>query len=56
MIKEGLKDLPVTMNPFDEAKSQPNYWLSCLIIDLDAMCEQVRSETKALYVPDIIMC
>lgn len=50
--KEGLKDLPIQMNPFDETKSDPNYWLSCLIIDEDAMCQQIRSETEALYIPE----
>ena len=35
--KEGLKDLPVSMNPYDEADSEPNFWLSCLIIDKNAM-------------------
>ena len=50
--KEGLKDLPVSMNPYDEKNSKPNFWLSCLIIDKEAMCEQVRSETKSLYVPE----
>lgn len=50
--KEGLKNLPVSMNPYDEKNSEPNFWLSCLIIDPDAMCEQVWSETKALYVPE----
>lgn len=50
--KEGLKDLPVSMNPYDEENSEPNFWLSCLIIDPDAMCKQVRSETKALYIPE----
>jgi endonuclease/exonuclease/phosphatase family metal-dependent hydrolase len=37
------------MNPFDAENSKPNYWLSCLIIDEDAMCEQVRDGTKAQY-------
>lgn len=48
--KEGLKDLPVTMNPYDAENSEPNFWLSCLLIDEDAMCRQVRSETEALYI------
>ena len=47
--KEGLKELPVKMNSFDETKAAPHYWLSCLLIDDDAMCRQVRSETEALY-------
>ena len=50
--KEGLKDLPVQMNPMDLTNSEPNYWLSCMIIDKDAMCRQVRGEQKALYVPE----
>lgn len=47
--KEGFKDLPVSMNPFDEENSEPNYWLSCLLIDEDAMCEQVRGEQDVCY-------
>ena len=49
--KEGLKDLPVKMNPYQEI-AKPNYWLSCMIIDKDAMCRQVRSEREALYVSE----
>lgn len=47
--KDGLKNLPVTMNPYDAVNSVPNHWLSCLLIDRDAMCEQVRSDNKAIY-------
>ncbi len=47
--KEGLKDLPLVMNPFDEKRSVPNYWLSCILIDKDAMCRQVRGEKDVLY-------
>jgi len=50
--KEGLKDLPVSMNPFNADDSEPNYWLSCMIIDKDAMCRQVRSDNEALYIPE----
>lgn len=50
--KEGLKGLPVSMNPYDEKNSEPNFWLSCLILDKDAMCKQVRGEQDALYVPE----
>ena len=50
--KEGLKDLPVTMNPYDEANSEPNFWLSCLLIDESAMCRQVRGEKDVLYVKE----
>ena len=47
--REGLKGLPVTMNPFDAENSMPNFWLSCLLIDEDAMCPQTRSDTRASY-------
>ena len=50
--KEGFKGLPVTMNPFDAVNSEPNFWLSCMLIDWEAMCKQVRSENQALYVPE----
>ncbi len=49
--KEGLKDLPIRMNPITEG-TEPNYWLSALIIDKDAMCEQVRDDSKALYIKE----
>ncbi|MBP3199159.1 MAG: DegT/DnrJ/EryC1/StrS family aminotransferase [Butyrivibrio sp.] len=50
--KEGFKDLPVKMNPYDEKNSEPNFWLSCLIIDKEAMCRQVRGEKDVLYVTE----
>lgn len=50
--KEGFKDLPVSMNPYDAENSEPNFWLSCLLIDEDAMCPQVLGETEALYVKE----
>lgn len=50
--KSGLKDLPVSMNPFDAEKTEPNFWLSCLLIDSEAMCKQVRDDYKALYISE----
>lgn len=50
--KEGLKDLPIKMNPYDEINSVPNFWLSCLIIDEASMCQTVRGEKDALYVSE----
>lgn len=49
--KEGLKDLPITMNPIIDG-AEPNYWLSALIIDKKAMCRQVRSDSEALFIPE----
>ena len=50
--KEGFKDLPVQMNPYDSEKSEPNFWLSCILVNEEAMCKQVRGEKDALYVPE----
>lgn len=49
--KEGLKGLPVKMNPIPK-DCEPNYWLSCMIIDKDAMCKQVKGEKEALYISE----
>lgn len=46
--KEGLKDLPIQMNPHLEG-TEPNFWLSCLIIDKKAMCKQVRTDNTYTY-------
>lgn len=48
--KEGFKDLPITMNPYDADTMEPNFWLSCLTIDPAAMCEQTRTDSEATYV------
>ena len=45
----GLADLPVRMNPWDREKSEPNFWLSCMIIDEDAMAPMVRGEQDYLW-------
>lgn len=50
--QEGFKDLPVHMNPFNSEFCEPNYWLSCMIIDPEAMCRQVRGECEALFIPE----
>ena len=50
--KEGFKDLPVTMNPYDADTMEPNFWLSCLLIDEGAMCRQVRGELDTCYISE----
>lgn len=52
--RDGFKnlELPVRMNPFDAEKSEPNYWLSCMLIEPEAMCKQVRGERESLYVSE----
>ena len=49
--KDGLRGLPVKMNPIEEC-AEANYWLSCMILDKDAMCKQVRGEKDALFIPE----
>ncbi len=50
--KAGLKGLPVDMNPYDVENSEPNFWLSCLLIRPEAMCRQVRGDCEAVYVSE----
>ena len=47
--KDKLKNLPIRMNPYDENCSEPNFWLSCLVVDKDAMCKQVKSDNEYLF-------
>ena len=47
--RKGLADLPVSMNPYDPEKSEPNFWLSCMLIDEKAMAPHVRGEQDELY-------
>lgn len=47
--EKGLKGLPVKMNPWDRKMSIPNFWLSCMIIDEDAMAPMIRGEQDYLY-------
>lgn len=49
--REGFKNLPIKMNPIAE-DTVPNYWLSAMIIDEDYMCQQVRDDSKALFVKE----
>lgn len=47
--RKGFADMPVTVNPYHGTVSEPNFWLSCLLIDREAMCREERSETRAVY-------
>lgn len=50
--KEGFKNLPVSMNPYQAENSEPNFWLSCMLIDENAMCKQVRSDSDTCYISE----
>lgn len=41
------------MNPYGEVNSIPYFWLSCLIIDEEAMCQTVRWEKELVYVSEL---
>ena len=49
--REGLRNLPVSMNPIP-SYTEPNYWLSCMRIHEEAMCRQIRGDHEALYVTE----
>lgn len=49
--KEGFKDLPVSMNPFID-ESMPNFWLSCMTVNKEAMCSQTRTDNEASYLKE----
>ena len=46
--REGFKDIPVSMNPIP-GNVHSNYWLSCMIIDKEAMTKQTRGDFKATF-------
>jgi dTDP-4-amino-4,6-dideoxygalactose transaminase len=58
--KEGLKDLPVQMNPY-LSESEPNFWLSCMTINkgvnispikiLEILNEKYNIETRPIWKP-----
>ena len=47
--RDGLKGLPVQMNPIGGDESKPNYRLSCMIIDKEAIAPCTRSERGYTY-------
>ena len=46
--KEGFRDLPVQMNPIPD-NTEPNFWLSCMTVDPEAMCDQKLGDTEYTY-------
>ena len=49
--KEGLKDLPIKMNPYLDY-SKPIFWLSCLEILEEGMCKMERTDLTYFYVKE----
>ena len=50
--RDGFQGLPLSMNPYIEGRMEPNFWLSCILIDQPAMCEQVRTDKDARYIKE----
>ncbi|MBR7010492.1 MAG: aminotransferase class I/II-fold pyridoxal phosphate-dependent enzyme [Oscillospiraceae bacterium] len=50
--RQALRGLPVSPNPYERTRAVPNHWLSCLLIDREAMCSQTRTADRALYTPE----
>ncbi|MBR4529163.1 MAG: DegT/DnrJ/EryC1/StrS family aminotransferase [Lachnospiraceae bacterium] len=48
--REAFRDLPVSMNPIGEEGNTPNYWLSCLLLDPEVMCETRRTDHEPSWV------
>jgi len=49
--KEGLKGLPITVTPITKG-TKPNFWLSSLAVNSEAMCKQTRNGCSASYVAE----
>lgn len=49
--KEGFQGLPVQMNPY-LPDTDPNFWLSCLIVNREAMVKQVRTDHDSTYIKE----
>ena len=50
--RDAFSVLPISMNPYVQETSEPNFWLSCMLINEEAMCRQVRGEKEALYISE----
>ncbi|MBO6060796.1 MAG: DegT/DnrJ/EryC1/StrS family aminotransferase, partial [Clostridia bacterium] len=49
--QKGFEGLPVKLDPINEVYTRPNYWLTCMTIDPEAMCPQRRTEHEAFFEP-----
>lgn len=58
--REGLEGLPLAMNPYLEGESEPNFWLSCILLEEDCpitpedirlFLEQYNVETRPIWKP-----
>lgn len=47
--EEALKDCGMQMNPYDGENCEPNFWLSCMLIDENYMSGMLRSDCEYFY-------
>ncbi|MCI9357578.1 MAG: aminotransferase DegT [Lachnospiraceae bacterium] len=47
--ERALEGLGIQMNPYDDRNCEPNFWLSCILLDENYMCEMLRSDTEYQY-------
>lgn len=50
--QKGFEGLPVKMNPYISEESEPNFWLSCILLNKNAMCKQVRGDCEVAYISE----
>ncbi|MBE6532846.1 MAG: DegT/DnrJ/EryC1/StrS family aminotransferase [Ruminococcaceae bacterium] len=51
--KAAFATLPVRMNPYVKEDMLPNFWLSCITINEEAMCKQELHDATAAYESEI---
>lgn len=49
LYSKRLGLLGMELNPYDVGKSKPNYWLSCMRIEPNSLCKEVRSDQAYIY-------
>lgn len=47
--RDGFRNIPVTMNPYEKEFANPNFWLSCLLLEPECMCLQERGDVSVRY-------
>lgn len=47
--EKALENLGIQMNPYDSRNCEPNFWLSCILLDENYMCDMLCSDTEYQY-------
>ena len=46
---DGLEGLGIEMNPYDADTTEPNYWLPCMRLDENSLCEMTMADETYTY-------